>query len=79
MNHILADGQSVQVLLSQLNQTYKGLPPAKSASYIDYTLKYKQHCRRHYQTNNRFWSKKLAPLKEYSGNIQRQAKNKNLS
>ena len=79
MNHVLADGQSIQVFLSQLNQTYRGLPPAKSLSYIDYTLKYKQHCRKQYPTNNRFWSKKLAPLKEYNGNLQKQTRSKSLS
>ena len=64
INHIIADGWSLQVFLTQLNQSYTSKKLPRASSYIDYTLKYKKHCRNQYQTNTLFWEKKVPFINE---------------
>ena len=69
INHILADGQSLHIFLSQLNQSYIQKTLDKASSHISYTLEYKKHCRKNYQTSSHFWKKKLIHLKDYNANL----------
>ena len=69
-SHIIADGWSVQIFLSFLNECYgflqKGVPLPQIPSYIDYTLNYKKFCRECYYDNGQFWKKKLSHINDYN-------------
>ena len=70
INHILADGQSLHIFLSQLNQAYAQNKLQFIPSHIDYTVAYKKHCRKNYEVNKCFWKQKLVSLKDYNTNLQ---------
>ena len=70
INHIVADGWSLQAFLSGLNASYvflkKGGPALFKHSYLDYTKKYKAFCRESFQRNQSFWNQKLARISSYN-------------
>ena len=69
-NHIIADGWSIQIFFSALNQCYgffkSGTPLRRVPSYIDYTLAYKKFCRERYHDNLRYWNEKNTNIDEYN-------------